>query len=129
MWPSESCQEPESVCGRTGVRIHSPTPEIGSHGGRSPRGPLGVTVCQYPHTWDLGIVVLTAMIYYSKRIQSNTNTERRCTVHSLGKPGTSLQERPSLRSHRHVLNSCVQCRQPGKLRASVPGGFSWGLFV
>lgn len=38
-WPSESGQEPESVCGGTGIRTLSPTPEIGPHGGRSPRGP------------------------------------------------------------------------------------------
>lgn len=80
------------------------------------------------------VVLLKAMIYYSKRKQSKINRGKSCLGEVLRKPSPSFQQSPLIAVTQAELDSSAmscdsggKCCLPGNLRVEVPRDFtgSW----
>lgn len=95
----------------------------------SSRQPPGLVICSNSITHH--IVALTALSYYSDRMQSKINRGKGARGQVQRKPGTSFQGSSISGDTQDALNSpavsvttCVKCCQPGKLvRDSAPRVF------
>lgn len=63
-----------------------------------------MTACQDPCTWDSCTDVLEALMYYSRRAQSNISTEGRGVVHTWGNWTRASETGPLRAVRRNVLN-------------------------